>query len=146
MYILFFIKISIQNSPNKLDNFWYKRSATGHAALRCLPTSRHNSTTVLAGTGCLHDGALSWWPLIYKMKTLVVLPWTISLMHQVFQIGIHVLIWTNQLVMSDTVIFLSHCELLLWIFSISVIIKRDWSRDHDHRALLRLLYASIQYL
>ena len=40
--------------------FWYKRSATGHAALRCLPTSSHNSAIVLAGTGCLHDGALSW--------------------------------------------------------------------------------------
>ena len=31
--ILFFIKIYIKNSPNKLHNFWYKRSATGHAAL-----------------------------------------------------------------------------------------------------------------
>ena len=69
MYILFFIKISIQNSPNNLHNFWYKRSATGHAALRCLPTSSHNSTIVLAGMECLHDGALSWWPLAYRVSS-----------------------------------------------------------------------------
>ena len=32
MNILFVIKISIQNSTNKLRNFWYKRSATGYTA------------------------------------------------------------------------------------------------------------------
>ena len=31
----------------------------------CIPTSSHNSTIVRAGKGCLHDGALSWWPLLY---------------------------------------------------------------------------------
>ena len=36
--ILFFIKTSIQNSTNKLRNFSYKRSASGHTAYP-LPTT-----------------------------------------------------------------------------------------------------------
>ena len=38
MSILFFIKIAIQNSPNMLHNFWYKRSATGHTTYPLLAT------------------------------------------------------------------------------------------------------------
>ena len=42
-------------------------SFTPLATLRCISTSSHSSTIVLAGKGCLHDGALSWWPLYYAI-------------------------------------------------------------------------------
>ena len=44
--ILFFIEISIQNSPNKLLNFWYKCSATGHTANPLLATTARSCLRV----------------------------------------------------------------------------------------------------